>query len=154
TIPFQFERAFAFQNGRAFVLRDAEGRSGFIDKAGAFAISVDYKMVDAFSEGLAVFWDKSGRAGVIDAEGHVVIPPRFTNVGSLEQELDFRKATVFSEGLLPVSEGKGFGYIDRQGNYVIQPHQFWSASAFSGGVAVVRMVGAATPDLAGKTHFA
>ncbi|HEY1243258.1 MAG TPA: WG repeat-containing protein [Hyphomicrobiaceae bacterium] len=151
-IPFQFERAFGFQNGRALALGDASGRSGLINKGGAFVISFDHKMVFEFSEGLAVFVDKGGvnkggGFGVMDAEGQIVIPPRFTNVGSLEQELDFRKATVFSEGLLPVSEGKSFGYIDRHGAYVIQP-QFWSASAFRDGVAVVHV---AYP--AAKTHL-
>jgi hypothetical protein len=137
-IPFQFERAFAFRNGRALVLRDTSGRSGFIDKEGAFVLSLDHKIVYEFSEGLAVFADKSGRFGVIDAQGQIVIPPRFTNVGPLEQEMDSRKAYVFSEGLLPVSEGKGFGYIDRHGTYVIQP-QFLYASAFRDGLAVVRV---------------
>jgi hypothetical protein len=146
-IPFQFERAFGFQNGRALVFGDGSGRSGFIDKGGAFVIWFDHKMVFEFSEGLAVFVDKGRGFGVMDAEGQIVIPPRFTNVGSLEQELDFRKATIFSEGLLPVSEGKSFGYIDRHGAYVIQP-QFWSASAFRDGVAEVRV---AYP--AAKTHL-
>jgi hypothetical protein len=134
-IPFQFERAFAFRGGRAAVFQDVGGRSGFIDKAGTLT-PFDFTMVYEFSEGLAVVADKNRRFGAINANGQVVIPPRFVHVGAAEGEPDFRKAFMFSEGLLPVHDGRAFGYIDRQGRYVIDP-QFPRAGPFRGGLAVV-----------------
>jgi hypothetical protein len=46
----------------------------------------------------------------------------------------------FSEGLARVRDGRGWGFIDKQGNEVIEP-RFQSAGAFSEGLAAVQVEG-------------
>jgi WG repeat protein len=119
---------------------------GFIDRSGKFVIAPRFEYVQSFSEGRALFRvrdddrrsykthhsDRSnswGNAGFIDAQGQVVIQPKFVG------------AKNFSEGLAAVAIRSAgdktlWGYIDRQGNWIIQP-QFESASSFDGGLAAV-----------------
>jgi hypothetical protein len=52
-------------------------------------------------------------------------------------------ASGFSEGLASVCDRRGkFGYIDRSGNYFIEP-QFQAADSFSEGLALVSLDGKA-----------
>jgi hypothetical protein len=60
---------------------------------------------------------RDGRLGFIDYRGREVIPPRFSNAGDTAH---------FDNGLAPVFEaGKGSGYIDSSGKFVIGPTQVW-----------------------------
>jgi hypothetical protein len=119
--------------------KSGERRVGFIDKTGRLVIGFDRLpqntfAVGEFSEGRAVIYLKEGEvagtprltAGYIDADGRVVIAPRFYT------------ARDFSEGLAYV-EGKGFrGFINAQGKTVIRLDDDLMANDFHGGLAVVR----------------
>ena len=103
-----------------------EGKYGFIDTKGNFAINPQFGSVGSFSEGLAVVVIGSyeeGKYGFIDTKGNYVINPQFDS------------ADPFSEGLARVrigsrKEGK-YGFIDTKGNFVINP-QFGSVGSVFG----------------------
>jgi WG repeat protein len=59
---------------------------------------------------------RDGKMGFIDYQGHEVIPPRFSNAG--ESRFDHGIAAVFEAG-------KGSGYIDTSGKFVIGPTEVW-----------------------------
>src|SRR5207302_714636 len=60
---------------------------------------------------------RDDKVGFIDYQGREVIPPRFSNAGDWSH---------FDNGLAPVFEaGKGSGYIDPSGKFVIGPTQVW-----------------------------
>ncbi len=60
---------------------------------------------------------RDDKVGFIDHQGREVIPPRFSNAGDTAH---------FDIGLAPVFEaGKGSGYIDPSGRFVIGPTEIW-----------------------------
>ncbi len=102
-IPFKnYERIYDFHNGLARFQQD--GKWGFIDKNGNYAIPNIYSEAKDFSEGLA-FVKKNDLWGAIDNTGKVVIPFQYENIlgGS------------FHNGLAMVT-GKGFHYIIDKNN--------------------------------------
>jgi hypothetical protein len=126
-IPPQFRYAFWFSSARAMVWTDSG--IGYIDKTGALVIPPDPNWQEPFffSEGLAPVWFREGGYGYIDTSGNLMLS-RWHYAGD------------FSEGLAAVESAGGYGYIDRSGAWVIEP-QFYGATAFSNGLAVVQ------PDL-------
>src|SRR5689334_4985835 len=85
------------------------GKWGYIDGTGKIVIKPQFVWAEEFSEGLAAFENDHGKHGYIDERGAVVIEPKFDNW------------TDFSEGLAAVSIDFKWGYIDRTGNWAIQP---------------------------------
>lgn len=109
-------------------------RYGFIDRRGVVVIPPLFETARSFSDGLAVV-KMAGQYGFIDKTGKLVIQPQFDLVGD------------FSEGLAPVLRlshsrlilraphdknqffsladhefsGSTYGFIDRNGDWVIQP---------------------------------
>ncbi len=77
---------------------------------------------------------RDNKVGFIDSTGREVIPPRFSNAGDWSH---------FTNGLAPVFEaGKGSGYIDPSGNFVIGPTFEWGwGRPFSEGIAGVLILG-------------
>jgi hypothetical protein len=127
-ITTQFEGARLFHGGLARVKTSAGW--GYIDTTGEIAFFEDPSWVGSydFSEGLAPVWlDKeTDRYGYIDTSGNLVI-----RLGD-----GVTAADNFSEDLAAARQYGRWGYIDRSGEFVIEP-QFYRASAFSGGRAVV-----------------
>ena len=100
---------------------------GFVDSTGTLVISLQYDLALWFSEGLAAAGESvsaedgtAGQAllGYIDTEGRTVIPPRFAATGP------------FSEGLAAAvpQGGDKIGFIDRTGEWVIEPQFEWNSS--------------------------
>ena len=94
---------------------------------------------------------RDGRLGFIDYQGHEVIPPRFSNAGDTAH---------FENGLAPVFEaGKGSGYIDASGKFIVGPTQVWGwGRPFHEGIAGVliwnqQQNSAAWIDHSGKIIF-
>ena len=112
-----------FTNGFARVLKDE--KYGFINKKGEYLVEPVYESLSNFSDGMAAF-ERDGKYGFINTEGEEQIPPKFKSV-----------FWGFSEGLAVVSQGKDDGYIDNQGNLVLD-FQFNSAGSFSEGIALVK----------------
>jgi len=104
-----------FHEGRALFGRGANGKFGFIDKAGKQLIPPKFLSIDdtgpsEFSEGLAAVSFSNGRAGYIDRAGRIVIPARF------------RIACPFNGGIALVYSRNQVAYIDKSGKHV------WSVS--------------------------
>ena len=99
------------------------GRWGFIDRSGNWAIKPRFTQYGEFSEGFAWAAEKKTAYGYIDKTGAWTIRPRF------------RHATEFSEGLAAVEDNNGrWGYIHPDGSWAITP-RFGSAQPFHEGRA-------------------
>ena len=145
-LPEEVYTIFGFSEGLAVAgkrVPDTNGRWGFIDETGTYAIDAKFIMVKPFSEGLAAVVlkeneDAYSKLGYVDRTGRMVIPPRFSGEGVSERG--------FSEGLAAVKvyvdKTDKWGYIDKSGKFVIEP-QFAAAGPFSEGRA---MVGIAEPS--------
>lgn len=153
-VPPMFDKAARFGEGLAAV--EVEGKVGFIEKTGGFAIEPFLAINDlhgvlpAFSQGLAPaavgsMW------GFIDTKGDWAIAPKFDHAGDFSDWLApvkvgeawgfvgkrgrmvihprFMEVTGFGEGLAAALIGNKWGYIDRAGSFVIQP-RFDSAHLF------------------------
>lgn len=112
-IPAQYAEAMDFSEGLAAV--KVNGKWGYIDEHGSQVISPKFAGAWFFSDGLASVKidEQSALWGFIDTKGNVAIKPQFG--------MPLR----FSEGLV---EGYGerdnvlnipLGYVDKNGNYVI-----------------------------------
>jgi len=134
-IPPKYEDAvvFSFKEGLAIVRKFAQGEEKdiqyYIDKTGRDVFETTFDDAGSFSEGLAFVWI-NGKAAFIDKTGQVVI----------ELKYDVGSSGHFHEGLCKIS-GKHTkltisGFIDKQGNMVIEPVFNW-ASSFINGLACV-----------------
>ncbi len=106
----------------------------FVDRSGRVVLS-GFDTANSFSDGLAAVGVRDGhgesvRIGYINIQGSFVISPTS----------EFESASEFYEGLAAVKVGRVFGYIDRQGEIVIEP-QFSAAGPFIEGLAQVRVDG-------------
>lgn len=107
---------------------------GFINKAGEIIINPQFDVATDFSEGLARV--RTGRKwGFINQKGKLVIDLRGCLAENFSEEL-----AVFWFDISNTSDytgGSMRGYIGKAGNVAI-PAQFYSASSFSEGFAVVQ----------------
>jgi WG containing repeat len=157
-----FWGAEAFSEGLAAVHQ--RGGWGYVDSTGKVVVKFQFLQAGQFSEGVApvrvesgwLFVDKSGKAieglsGFDDAqsfsEGVAAVQMggkwRFvTHEGKKRFEQDFAQVSKFTEDLAAVQEKEDgqFGYIDQDGNYLIEP-QFEDAKGFAEGLAAVRLNG-------------
>jgi hypothetical protein len=120
-IAQQFEYAGTFSDGLAPVR--VGGKIGYVDHEGKLAIQPQFCELYGFSEGLAVAatcghgpgdteetsYYETFRRGFIDKTGKFVIEPQRIGPES------------FRGGLALVRTADGFGYIDREGNFVWKP---------------------------------
>lgn len=110
-----------------------KSRMGFMDGSGQWVIPPMYKSGNPFGEGLAfvTLTEYDGPGGFIDKNNKLILPYKYY-VGGLFPR--------FSEGLFSARDPDHNleGYIDRTGNWVIEP-QFHKAYDFRDGVAVVHI---------------
>lgn len=144
-----FEAARVFSEGLAAV--KVQGRWGFIDPQGSLVIDPQFPRSRDFSEGLAMVQIQLGTIGYLDPAGEWVIQPRPKRNGEtpaptpVEGELvgqpviqALLEGYSFSEGLAAVRTEEGtWGFIDREGRWVIEP-VFFGAGQFSEGLAPIR----------------
>lgn len=134
-----------------------DGSWGYINTSGQLKIKHDYGYSSMFNEGLA--WVKPGRCvdiyedgtrstrllntsihgNVKDEEYQNPGPIKFINTeGNTVIDNGFTGAKMFSEEVAPVRTSVGWGYINSQGCWTIEP-VFQHACIFSNGVAGVRV---------------
>lgn len=170
----KYETILDFSEGRAVVLD--KGRFKIIDEGGREVTSKDYSFISNFSDGRAYFVAEYSQEqslyGYLDRQGGEVIPARYMEANDFKDgkalvklkeneyaliDLNGNVLKTYSypfignpgDGLLSfkkTEEGK-FGYIDIEGNVVIEP-QFTGALPFEEGRAVVN-VGEDFTDLYG-----
>jgi hypothetical protein len=107
----KYEGANPFRDGRAAVKRG--GKWGFIDNTGKEVIPPTFDDVRDFGEGLARAY-KNLKWGFIDKNGKEVISYRYQNPGEAT-------ALPFASGMAIVRSGNGEGWIDKNGQFRIQP---------------------------------
>jgi len=106
------------------------GNCGYINKMVQYVIKPSFSFALGFFEGLAAV-EIGDERGYINKNGEIVISPRFDG------------GRGFSEGLAVVyiidkkTYEMYFGYIDKSGNYIIKPANYFNAFDFSGGLALV-----------------
>lgn len=142
----QFAAAGPFSEGRAMVgiaepSWSIDYKWGFIDTEGRWIAKPQYQSAGEFSEGLASVL-MNDKVGFIDLQGQIAIKPQFDPDGAGGCMLHGRvAASRYSGGLAAVQLkggewGKAWGFIDRRGNWVIQP-AFACAAPFSEGLALI-----------------
>jgi len=142
----QFAAAGPFSEGRAMVGIAEPSWTinytwGFIDTEGRWIAKPQFGSAGEFSEGLAPVLMKD-KVGFINLQGEIAIKPQFAPDGGGGCVRNGRVgASRFSEGLAAVQLktgvwGREWGFIDRFGNWVIQP-AFSCAAPFSEGLALI-----------------
>ncbi|HEC1786507.1 TPA: WG repeat-containing protein, partial [Campylobacter lari] len=84
------------------------GKWGFIDKNGKFAIEANFDWAWDFKEDLASV-RLNGKYGFIDKNGKFAIKPIFDKVYS------------FNQGIAKVKLNEKWGLIDKNGNFIVEP---------------------------------
>lgn len=122
----QFDDVWSFSNGLAQI--KIGGKFGFINLKGEIVTNPEIDEISSFSDGLAKI--KIGdKYGFINLNGKIVIKPKFFS------------ADFFSEGLSRAATEEDWpwtnnsGYIDKTGNYVIQPQFGFQSGYFKDGIA-------------------
>ena len=138
-----FDSGHLFCEGYAVVSVGPE--HGYINRSGDFPIPPKFSFASSFSDGIAhgliaetytdVFFDHTG-AELFRA------PENTIHAGNFSHSLCYAalgKIERFKDGkLYPMGRLKNYGYLDRSGNWSIQP-QYDFASDFSEGMAWVRV---------------
>lgn len=122
----QFDYAYTFQDGAAVV--EMGDNYGLIDKSGSFLITPMYKGgLSSLGESRIGFRDeKTGKMGMLDQKGNVIVAAMYDG------------GSFFADnGLIPVSQGKFVGYLDKNGNIKL-PLAFNQASPFYEGYAWIQ----------------
>ena len=145
-IPFDYMDMGHYSEGLV-ACQKPDGLYGFLDLKGNVVVPFIYDDAGDFSEGLAPVYKQVGymntvlgrvpkcKCGYIDTKGNVVIPFNF-------QETYTASMNEFHEGLAVQGVnnnnkyGSVFGYIDKKGNWVIEP-KYDRAEDFNNGVASV-----------------
>ncbi|MBU0469767.1 MAG: WG repeat-containing protein [Candidatus Omnitrophica bacterium] len=106
-----------FHDGLATVQFDYDAPIGFVNKDNVVIIEPRFSYASDFSEGLACVRDpESFKYGYIDKTGDFVIKPQFKNACDFNDGL-----ASFTFGGTESWCGQRWGFIDRQGNVVINP---------------------------------
>ena len=146
----QFDDCAAFQEGKAAI--QIGMRWGFIDSTGQRIVDPLYDEVYPFTNGLAVV-KINNRYGVIDSKGQYIITPSRRLVLPISEGLmvvknasgkfyyvdrngfrafneEYEAAQSFRNGLAIVKRKRGYGVIDKNGRFLIDPRR--DALSFGG----------------------
>lgn len=123
-IAGEYDAMSSFSEGLAAV--ELNGKRGFIDKKGKEVIAPKYSEVYPFSEGLAAVRLKN-KWGFIDKDGEMVIALQYHAVTSVFSEglaavgVENKRKTIWGSGNPLKIEIADYGYINRKGDWVINP---------------------------------
>ena len=133
--PMVYTDALGFSEGLAAVEIEKDKLRyywGYINERGEYAIMPQFYDASSFHEGLAfVVTKERDSCGYIDKRGKYIIkyPVEGCSMRWIEE-------CYFVEGMAPACDGKKWGYVDRKGNWVIEP-SFDFAYSFHDGWAMV-----------------
>jgi len=118
-----------FYDGVAVVRRD--DRWGYINEGGKEIIYPVNGHVYNFNENVGIItMDDNTITGIVDIKGNIIKPQKKLKIDP--------RFPVFSDGLLLVTDGKTWGYMNKNGELVI-PCQYKFAKPFSEGLAGVAL---------------
>ncbi|MDR1299202.1 MAG: WG repeat-containing protein [Oscillospiraceae bacterium] len=132
----KYEDAAAFSGGYCAVM--SGGRWGYIDETGARRLRFIYAKAGPFGQnGRAAVSDENGGEYYIDAQGNRRASPPESQAADAPAPIEVRDrqyedARDFSHGLAAVKKDGKWGYIDMEGDMVIE-NVFSEAGDFSGG---------------------
>lgn len=107
-IPAKFDRAFHFSEGLAYV--SLNNKNFFIDKTGKTVFELGKNESIEFKDEYATVWDyKTGKAGLVDKTGALIIPYKYDDISPL-----YNGIAYFS------IDGK-WGFIDKNNQILIKP---------------------------------
>lgn len=122
TLLFEKDYIYPFSEGLSRWYSD--GTRGYIDKTGKLVLEVPYKNIDNFYDGIAmVSMEYDGPSFFIDKQGNDLTDTISSGLRMFKDE---------ASGL--------FGYMDKDGNRVIEP-QYYNATPFRDGLAIVCVEG-------------
>ena len=161
-IPTKFDEVTEFINDLAAV--KFNGKWGFIDRQGNFAVEPKYEGITPFSEGFAAV-NLNHKWGFIDSEGNLKIKPKwldkerfYDSPGFVKNGYKFKNgiATVY-EDVRATGESYDFtlfkcGYIDKAGEYLIEPVWRSACGDFQEGLAMTG-IDTESPDYKGKSGW-
>ncbi len=139
----QFDDIFTF-NPAGYAKVRIGRKYGYVDKQGVYKINPRFTDIGDFTAERLIFAQRSdGKYGFTDENGKFVIQPEYDGAGN------------FSCGLAPVKVGEVWGYIDTEGNTVIEPSFAQATEFYADGYAVVRNVDSTylIIDTSGNTAF-
>ena len=139
----------------------SEGRCGFVDRAGKWAVAPKFQDTIAQDGFLAAMFED--KWGFVDDKGHWLGQPQYDfdaddppfgegmaavvvgekwgyvdQAGKLVIEPQFDEALIFEEGLASVAKDDKRGYVDKTGAFVVEPKEKLDfLDGFEEGVAVV-----------------
>jgi len=120
------------------------GEFGFINLKGEVVIPAQYKSLEPFSEGLALFSRDGEKYGYINPQGEVVIPAKYVEANSFSEGLALvaTRETVVSYDHYPSKRNTYprtktlYRYIDKKGNVVIDASDYTDLGSFNFGIAI------------------
>ena len=118
-----------------FKVKNSNGKWGVINEYGETTVEIQYDSITPIVENRALLLDVTGHfpSGIINEKGQII--KTFPNN---QIYVDF---PYFKEGMLAYGVSAGdydlFGYLDINGNTLIEPQYFWAAP-FNDGKAVVQ----------------
>lgn len=122
----QYDKISSFHDGVAVV--SVNNKWGYINQQGIEVVKPEFDRTYDFSEGMGVVVSSDGQLkGIANSNGILKVP-----VG-LKVNPRFPK---FSDGLLLVTDGKKWGYLNKSGELQIKCN-YWMAHPFSEGMAAV-----------------
>ena len=130
-VPLLYKSIMQSGENRIFIIKDGA------DNTGLFSVIVQkvivepqYVEIEKFSEGLAVVKkrkpDFGFSWGAVNASGNIVIPVEYDYLG------------ILNEGLMNFQKDNKMGFLDKH-NKIIIPAMYYNFSAFSDGLAAVKV---------------
>jgi hypothetical protein len=159
-VPAIYSKVSDFQEGRAAVT--IQGDCGYIDITGREVVEVNFTKCLDFVDGKAVVYQGYRRAGLIDAQGEMLIEPSINRLysfsegrGLVRDPVDgiyyiteegrmydgyYDMAGEFQYGVAVVQENGRWGVINHQGIKLVRP-KYDQIEGFENGYAKVRIRG-------------
>lgn len=130
-IPMLYKKIMLSGENGIFIIKDGADNTGLFSVAAQkIIVEPQYYEIESFSEGLATVKKRKPGVGflwgAVDVNGSVIIPVEYDYLGFL------------SEGLINFQKEKKMGFLDKN-NKVIIPAMYYNFSAFSDGLAAVKV---------------
>ena len=143
-IDAPFKEVGSFSEGLAAVRTSSQANRndwGYINIHGELAIQPGFTYAGPFIKGLATVAFARGSyvyTGLIDRTGRILFESSYSpeSTNDLDVLRKYARSSV-SRDLVPVRDNKGFGYVNRDGAFVIRDSRFAGGDAFSEGLAPV-----------------